>query len=363
MSNKPSRQIIEQAIRDAIEGKVISEGPADFIKGVAGGIKGAAQVTMGNYRVNNVRSKVQGFADKTNKQIEKLSQNVAGSAEKMVQSSNPAVSSTGKQVQAIMKNAREEIQSSLSELPEKFPAAVSGVVAPKQAQAQSPQAQTKASATPNEKQHQEFNAEYDRLSKNPQFMEFVKKNYNVDNLDSFPRTKKALDKLFSNYQLWVEKEQKTAARNKEVEDLAKQYAKNQPSAQEAPKESLIPEKLTHKINFPSSIKSLVGESISKVFHNEMGGPAIPPPPPDDEDTVGKYLKAPGGARTPQKASMKAPLVPKSEKQTVQPPARKKQLATPQKESFSSMKEIMESSLLKDQILSSIQDRKKLSGKK
>lgn len=350
MSKGPSKLIIEQAIRDAIEGKVVSEGPVDFVKGVAGGIKGAAQVTMGNYRVNNTRSKIKTFADKTNKQLEKVSQDVAKSASKMIDSSNPAVSSTGQQLQDIMSDVRKQLQGTLDTLEDKFPAAVAGVVASRGQTSQQPQQQNPQVQQQGSRKRQEANDELERLAKDPEFMKYVKVKFGKDNLDNFPRDMSVIRGIYNKYQTWAE-------RQRELEDLKARYQTGQ--VPQDPNESLSVGKITHKINFPSTIKSLVGESITKVFQNEAGSLAIPPPPPDDENVAKDYLKAPKGNKAPSGGNLKAPSIPKSEKETVPPPF----LRNKQKESFSSMEEVMESNSLKDQIFNSIQERKKLSGKK
>lgn len=341
MDNKPSRKIIEEAIRDAIEGKPLSEDVSGFVKGVVGGVKGVGQVAAGNYRVTSSRAKVQDFAQKTTKKLDKLSQDVAKSAGKMVDSSNPAVSSTGNTIQNVMKATADQLRNTLGQLPDKFPAAVTGTVAPKgQLSAQAPQIPVEP------KQKSEF-------------QDFLEKIYSVSSVGDLPQT--IQNQVIKDFNKERDEKRKTS-REQRVQELVKKYSQKQ---EEGPKESLVPEKLTHKINFPSSIKSLVGETIAKVLQNEAGAPAIPPPPPENEDAVSAYLKAPGATKEPSLASLKAPLIPKSEKQTVPPPKRKQiqQTSAIKKESFSSMEDLMNSDLLKDQILNSIQERKKLSGKK
>lgn len=364
MSQKPSKEIIERVILEAINGKVVSEGPFDSVRNVAAGVKnvgkvayGAAknvgQVTYGNYNAGKIKSQVQDFAEKTSKEMAKVSDKVAKTGEKMAKSDNPAVSSTGQQVLNAIKTMKDEIGGAVQRLPNQFPSAVGQ--------------QSQAQAQPQQAQPQQSKSSQVNPSK---FEEFLIANYGVRNINSLPagmhnRVTKQFDDQEKERRIELKKKLEAEKKQKEIESMVGKMEPvvdlTNPKARTAPKESLElkSDKITHKIVFPDSVKSLVSDSLTKVFKNEINAPAIPPPPPEDPKDAEEYTRAPGGKQLDRKVSLSSPSIPKSEKQTVAPKAR---MAKESKE-IKSMKDLMESDILKDKIVNSIQERKKLSGKK
>ena len=125
MSKKNSKIIIENAIQSAINGEVISEGPIDFAKSVAGGAKGAFQGVTGNFRANRAKTYMDTFAKKTQKSVAKYGQKAQKIADKMSQSRNDAVSATGDRIAQEIEDTEQRVQDLTADINQSFPSSIS----------------------------------------------------------------------------------------------------------------------------------------------------------------------------------------------------------------------------------------------
>ena len=125
MSKKQSKIIIENAIQAAINGEVISEGPVDFAKSVAGGAKGAFQGVTGNFRANRAKTYMDTFAKKTQKSVAKYGQKAKKIADKMSQSRNDAVSATGDRIAQEIEDTEQRVQDLTADINQSFPSSIS----------------------------------------------------------------------------------------------------------------------------------------------------------------------------------------------------------------------------------------------
>ena len=125
MSRRKSKTIIEATIQSAIKGNVVTEGPVDFAKSVAGGVKGAFQGVGGNYRANRAKTYMDTFAKKTQKNVEKYSKKAEKMAQKMQQSRNDAVQATGDRISQEIDDTKQRVQDLAADINYSFPASIS----------------------------------------------------------------------------------------------------------------------------------------------------------------------------------------------------------------------------------------------